>query len=494
MRFLEVSPRLFLGDLEAAENLPAKITHVVTVDPALPQLQNEQVSFLRIPILDDNKDDLLPWVSRAVDFIRRASDDTVEFPEEKEEGYRVTVVLRRASTAIKWGINWHQGLFQSRKMLVLDDVVEGSLMQAWNDERTYDGWQLRYGDRLLSVNGVNATTKEGRTELQTSTTVMLTFWRNRELPPGSVLVHCHAGVSRSAAVILAYWMHHARLSSKAALQRLRRVVPDCQPNPHLLEELDQFRAMDWCVDEGSTNAHKQYHLRQAQKAWGRGGLSDTQETGATPSSPSSHRDRRIKTVEREHSHKQQLTSSIRRSNASPSSEHSGDHPHGHSIDKDDYDREQLDAPEESKNDDASKLEQECVFDASSTCASPLLAEYREDEDDAIIAEGWDTEIRSHNDDTGAPKVIIDYCCKRCRFCLFSDEQVVSHEGQSASCTSIFAQPMNWMGELTGQNGKLTCPCGAKLGAYCWFGLACSCKAWQAPAFQIHRARIDEMHS
>lgn len=43
-----------------------------------------------------------------------------------------------------------------------------------------------------------------------------------------------------------------------------------------------------------------------------------------------------------------------------------------------------------------------------------------------------------------------------------------------------------------QAGRLECPCGAKLGAFNWCGLECSCGGWQSPGFQIHDGRLDRL--
>ena len=40
-----------------------------------------------------------------------------------------------------------------------------------------------------------------------------------------------------------------------------------------------------------------------------------------------------------------------------------------------------------------------------------------------------------------------------------------------------------------------CPnakCDAKLGAWSWAGLQCSCGTWVAPSFSIHRNKVDEV--
>eukprot|EP00397_Hematodinium_sp_SG-2012_P063115 GEMP01086474.1.p2 GENE.GEMP01086474.1~~GEMP01086474.1.p2 ORF type:complete len:119 (+),score=27.35 GEMP01086474.1:87-443(+) len=87
---------------------------------------------------------------------------------------------------------------------------------------------------------------------------------------------------------------------------------------------------------------------------------------------------------------------------------------------------------------------------------------------------------------------VEFRCKRCRFALFTSDEEHEHEPLNGACTSLFARPMNWMGKLETQTGKLVCVCGAKLGSYSWFGLSCSCKAWQTPAFQVHRSKVDEI--
>lgn len=75
-------------------------------------------------------------------------------------------------------------------------------------------------------------------------------------------------------------------------------------------------------------------------------------------------------------------------------------------------------------------------------------------------------------------------------------------GMSASstlaptCMQYHVEPVGWMkkelckGEL---EGKLCCPkCEAKLGSYRWQGNKCSCGVWVTPAFQLQRSRVDEV--
>jgi hypothetical protein len=60
------------------------------------------------------------------------------------------------------------------------------------------------------------------------------------LPAGSVLVHCAAGVSRSATVVLGYLMARQNLSLAAALQHLKEVRPWVSPNPGFMQQLEAY--------------------------------------------------------------------------------------------------------------------------------------------------------------------------------------------------------------------------------------------------------------
>ena len=52
-----------------------------------------------------------------------------------------------------------------------------------------------------------------------------------------VLVHCSAGVSRSAAVCIAYLMKHSRLSLAEAYTRVKQARSVISPNPGFIEQL-----------------------------------------------------------------------------------------------------------------------------------------------------------------------------------------------------------------------------------------------------------------
>lgn len=65
---------------------------------------------------------------------------------------------------------------------------------------------------------------------------------------GKVLVHCVAGVSRSATVITAYLMRLKNIRYKAALAMLKRVRPIVTPNDGFIEQLRLYQTMGNRVD------------------------------------------------------------------------------------------------------------------------------------------------------------------------------------------------------------------------------------------------------
>ncbi|XP_071984747.1 dual specificity protein phosphatase 12 isoform X2 [Engystomops pustulosus] len=76
-----------------------------------------------------------------------------------------------------------------------------------------------------------------------------------------VLVHCHAGLSRSPAVIAAYLMNTTRCTFEEAYQRLQDKKPDIKINEEFVNQLAIFEEMGCDVDISSTS-YKQYRLKK----------------------------------------------------------------------------------------------------------------------------------------------------------------------------------------------------------------------------------------
>lgn len=66
------------------------------------------------------------------------------------------------------------------------------------------------------------------------------FINSHRLSKKNVLVHCQAGVSRSATMVLYYLMKHFRVPLRIALGHLREKRPIVRPNPGFLRTLSNY--------------------------------------------------------------------------------------------------------------------------------------------------------------------------------------------------------------------------------------------------------------
>jgi dual specificity phosphatase 12 len=104
-----------------------------------------------------------------------------------------------------------------------------------------------------------------------------------------------------------------------------------------------------------------------------------------------------------------------------------------------------------------------------------------------------------------------YSCRKCRLILFGDDDLedpphipsnhgfsyrkMRHSGHGPSsnpCQSLFlAGGMDWMGDVSGTDGKLCCSkCATKVGNWNWSGAQCSCGSWVVPAIQVPNSKVD----
>ncbi|KAL6595624.1 hypothetical protein ACP70R_047964 [Stipagrostis hirtigluma subsp. patula] len=77
---------------------------------------------------------------------------------------------------------------------------------------------------------------------------------------GNVLVHCFAGVSRSASIVVAYLMRTEQKPLEEALDSLKEISESVCPNDGFLEQLKLFEEMGFKVDTSSP-LYKRFRLK-----------------------------------------------------------------------------------------------------------------------------------------------------------------------------------------------------------------------------------------
>ncbi|KAL5512331.1 hypothetical protein ACEPAG_3323 [Sanghuangporus baumii] len=84
-----------------------------------------------------------------------------------------------------------------------------------------------------------------------------------ELEQGrGVLVHCQAGMSRSATIVAAYLMYAEQLDAESALEKIRKARPSTQPNDGFLAQLDVFYHASYKVSR-KNKIMRMYYLERA---------------------------------------------------------------------------------------------------------------------------------------------------------------------------------------------------------------------------------------
>ena len=60
---------------------------------------------------------------------------------------------------------------------------------------------------------------------------------------GRVMVHCHAGISRSSSIILAYLIKYKNMSFDEALATAQKKREKINPNPGFVKQLKEYEAI-----------------------------------------------------------------------------------------------------------------------------------------------------------------------------------------------------------------------------------------------------------
>eukprot|EP00879_Flechtneria_rotunda_P001519 GHRR01001676.1.p1 GENE.GHRR01001676.1~~GHRR01001676.1.p1 ORF type:complete len:332 (+),score=140.31 GHRR01001676.1:246-1241(+) len=89
---------------------------------------------------------------------------------------------------------------------------------------------------------------------------------------GRVLVHCAAGVSRSATVVLGWLMAHHQMQLEAAVAYLKEIRPWVSPNFGFLKQLETYQGIScdmskWQAWHVVWQQHEQQFVQQQQQQW-----------------------------------------------------------------------------------------------------------------------------------------------------------------------------------------------------------------------------------
>ncbi|GAB2246637.1 hypothetical protein Droror1_Dr00002130 [Drosera rotundifolia] len=264
-----VRANLFIGDIsDAAEVL---------------QNNNSSSSPQIAYVLESDIADM-PYSVRENLFIGNISADNNDSNESSSRPQITHVLSVLSSASISFFTEWRPSISipvkEIRKVYV-GDADSGERSSLGKDKLLYG---LEYAGKDLRIVRMAVPLRDMESEnLLDYLDVCFEFIEDRR-KQGAVLVHCFAGVSRSAAIITAYLMKSEGLSQEAALESLRQSCEFVSPNDGFLEQLKMFEEMGFKVDR-SSSIYRRFRLRVLGDSYNRGEKLDSSQLGADPASP-----------------------------------------------------------------------------------------------------------------------------------------------------------------------------------------------------------------
>ncbi|XP_021745822.1 dual specificity protein phosphatase 12-like [Chenopodium quinoa] len=226
----------------------------------------------------------MPYLVRENLFISNIGDAAEILEKGSDEITHVLSML--SSSSISFFSEWRSSLVipakEIRRVFAGDsEFVDGSKSALSPEKEVYN---MEYAGKDLKIVRMAVPLKDTEDEnLLDYLDVCLDFIEDGR-KNGAVLVHCFAGVSRSAAIITAYLMRSEQLSQEAALESLRQCCEFVSPNDNFLEQLKMFEEMGFKVDRGNTQ-YKRFRLRILGDSYNRGHKIDSSKFGADPGLP-----------------------------------------------------------------------------------------------------------------------------------------------------------------------------------------------------------------
>lgn len=230
----------------------------------------------------------MPYLVREHLFIGNISDAAEVLQHGSEEITHILSVL--SSTSISFFTEWRSGIVipakEVRKVHVGGSGTDtnendGSKSSMAPDKLLYS---LEYAGKDLKFLRMSIALRDTESEnLLDYLDVTLDFI-DKSRKEGSILVHCFAGVSRSAAIITAYLMKTEQLGLEDALESLKQSCEFVCPNDGFLEQLKFFEEMGFKVDHTSS-IYRRFRLKVLGELYNRGEKIDSCKFGADPGLP-----------------------------------------------------------------------------------------------------------------------------------------------------------------------------------------------------------------
>lgn len=227
----------------------------------------------------------MPYLVREHLFIGNIGDAADILQHGSDEITHILSVL--SSTSISFFSEWRSGLLiqtkEIRKVYVGGSGIDndGSKSSLAPEKELYS---LEYAGKDLKFLRMAVPLRDTESEdLLDYLDVCLDFI-DKSRKEGAVLVHCFAGVSRSAAIITAYLMKAEQLSQEDALESLRQSCDFVCPNDGFLDQLKMFEEMGFRVDYASP-MYKRFRLKVLGDSYNRGEKIDSSKFGEDPALP-----------------------------------------------------------------------------------------------------------------------------------------------------------------------------------------------------------------
>ncbi|CAL0332852.1 unnamed protein product [Lupinus luteus] len=224
----------------------------------------------------------MPYLVRENLFISNIADAAEILQNATVSITHILSVLSSAS--ISFFSDWRNGLTiptKEIKKLYAADAADGGAKTALSPEKLL--YSLEYAGNDLKLVRMAVPIRDTENEDLLDYLEVCIDFIDQSRKEGSVLVHCFAGVSRSAAVITAYLMRTEHLSLEDALESLRQSCEFVCPNDGFLEQLKLFEEMGFKVDY-STPIYRRFRLKILGDHFSVSGI-DSSKLGADPGMP-----------------------------------------------------------------------------------------------------------------------------------------------------------------------------------------------------------------